>query len=83
MVCSLYSSAVAVREKFPFYFRSWWIETHSSSPRLFIPREQTTSAFSFSVPTWSRLLLVGPPGSTDVGPGSGTTDLGPFHASPL
>lgn len=28
MVCSLYSSAVAVKEKFHLYFRSGWVETH-------------------------------------------------------
>lgn len=68
MVCLLYSLAVAVGDKFPFYFRSWQIETHSSSPRLFIPREQKSSAPSLNALTWSRLLLVRPPRSTDVGP---------------
>lgn len=77
MVCSLYSSAIAVREKFLFCFRSWWIETHSSGPQLFLPREQKSSASS-SCPRLVQAAACQDSWKHRYGP-----SLGPVHISPL
>lgn len=57
MVCLLYSSAVVVREKLHFCFRSWWWKPISLDPAIH-STELKSSASSVNAPICSRLLLV-------------------------